>query len=156
MARRRSKYTAQDVDQVTMLRAEGLGWTEVAKQLNLTAGQCELAYEEGLQGDAGLKRTSKLMKIFQTLQDRVLTAIESFTEDEIKQLSPNQRAILFGIMADKIGPLMKVLGERLGADHLEEAPTIMALMGQAQGDLAEVGDLAERIRKKLGETNEQA
>lgn len=145
MARRRS-YTPEDSERVVALRAEGVSWADIGKQLNLQQKLVDEAYEAGT---STTENASRLMQLFDKLQDKLLATIDTFTLDEISDLAPNQRAILFGIMMDKVAPLQKVLGDSLGADHFEVAPTMRQLMQAAPTDLKELDGLIGRMRTKV-------
>lgn len=147
--RRRTTFTPEEAERVVSLRAEGVGWTDIGRKLDLTVATAEEAYEAGV---AQPNSASRLSQIFDTLQDKLLFTIGSFDEGEIKQLAPNQRAILFGIMADKVAPLIKVLGDSLGADHKDMAPTMAQIMTAGPEDLKEINDLMRRMAGKADGT----
>ena len=143
--RRRTTFTPEETERVVSLRAEGVGWSDIGRRLNLTVATVEEAYEAGTATPANANR---LAQIFDTLQEKLLYTIGSFTEDEIDRLAPNQRAILFGIMADKVAPLIKVLGDSIGADHMDLAPSMMELMKAGPEDFKEINDLMRRMSTK--------
>lgn len=147
--RRRTVFTPEEAERVVNLRAEGMGWQDIGRQLSLTVATAEEAYEAGT---AQPSTANRLSQIFDTLQDKLLFTISSFGEDEITELSPSQRAILFGIMADKVAPLIKVLGHTLGADHMDRAPTITQLMTAGPEDLKEINELMRRMAGKVDGT----
>ncbi len=145
MARRRNKFTEEDAARVVNLRAEGVPWGDVGKQVNLTLKACEEAYEAG---SADVETTSRLVQLFDKLQDKLLQVIDMFPPEELKELSPSQRAVLFGIMIDKVGPLQKVLGDSLGADHMQQAPTMQKLLAASKEDFKEINSLMGRMAAK--------
>jgi hypothetical protein len=142
---RRTHYNPADRDEIIALRAEGVLWSDISKKLNLREASVVAAYEEGVQ-DPGT--APRLVQIYDTLQNRLLYIIRSFTDEQVTDLAPDKRAIVFGIMADKIAPLQKVIGDSTSADGGSPGASMSELLAQAQNDLAPLNTLIDRLKKK--------